>query len=1034
MTRNILGLDLGTNSIGWALIQEKDGKPSHFVNSGVRIFNRAVEDKTPTPKNVKRRQRRLARRVIQRRARRKTRLLRYLVKLHLLPSGLLNTTQPEIILNGLGDPYLLRAKSLDHPLQAHELGRVLLHLVQRRGFLSNRKTVLGDMADDPDVQEVLAELEAEEDTSSERAKEETAFKKDISLLRTEITAAGARTLGEFLAQKGPHDGRRNRMHHGGHLRTDRQMYRDELTLIFEQQAKHHSILTKEVKAEIDDIIFRQRPLKLRADRVGKCSLESKQNRARMGRLEVQRFRYLQDINNLQYQETGTEQYSSLNKEQRERLVELFESKAGITFPQIRKQLGLDRKTPFNLDVGTKKLKGNTTAAAIRAVWSDWDNQSDAQQHALVEDLLTINKKSVLKRRLIDHWKFDVPNAVALAMVELEPGHSNLSAKAIKRLLPYLSDGQVYSDARVSAGYGYEKEDIESTDKLGPPPEIPNPIVSKGLSELRRVINALIKEYGKPDVVRIEMARDLEMNTKRYAQYLKQQKKNTEANDRATENYLEVASANSHLGLSKYPTHSDKMRYRLWEDQDRVCVYSGKTISLSSLFTADVEIDHILPYSESLDDSYMNKVVCFAAENRTKGQRTPVDAFSSDADKWNQITQHVARWSKALQSKRTRFYMTAADVMKRDFISSQLNDSRYIAKTAHEYLATLGCDISVSKGITTAWLRHHWDLNSLLSDNNLKERTDHRHHLIDAAVIACVDRGFYQALVGIAKSLEASGTELRMRDLHTDPPWSDYRDHLQQQLANVIVSHDPQRKITGALHEETGVGFVEGKGNVYRVPLNKDFKKTQIVKILDKAVRVCVEKHLNQHGDDPKVAFAPDNPVYHKNGKTPIKRVRILQSKTTLKKLQSTKFGVKDKDGNVFKWHAYGNMHHVEIIRNKKTGEVSGKFITALEATHRVRGVGRPKVPAVQEHHGPDYDFVMALCINDLVQVPVPGGEAIYRVQQLDVGHKGVVLRRHTSATLDNDFDTFPVRESSIKSLIQRGVRKINVNAIGKLMR
>ncbi len=260
---------------------------------------------------------------------------------------------------------------------------------------------------------------------------------------------------------------------------------------------------------------------------------------------------------------------------------------------------------------------------------------------------------------------------------------------------------MYSDARVSAGYGYEKEDIESTDKLGPPPEIPNPIVSKGLSELRRVINALIKEYGKPDVVRIEMARDLEMNTKRYAQYLKQQKKNTEANDRATENYLEVASANSHLGLSKYPTHSDKMRYRLWEDQDRVCVYSGKTISLSSLFTADIEIDHILPYSESLDDSYMNKVVCFAAENRTKGQRTPVDAFSNDAHKWNQITQHVARWSKALQSKRTRFYMTAADVMKRDFISSQLNDSRYIAKTAHEYLANLGCDISVSKGITTA---------------------------------------------------------------------------------------------------------------------------------------------------------------------------------------------------------------------------------------------------------------------------------------------------------------------------------------------
>jgi len=134
MMKKVLGLDLGSNSIGWALLEEKDGKLYRIIDLGSRIFTKAVEEKTPTPKNVKRRDKRLARRVLQRRARRKQRMLNYLVSLGLLPEELRGHTQPEIILNPLGDPYKLRAKALDAPLVPYELGRVLLHLVQRRGF------------------------------------------------------------------------------------------------------------------------------------------------------------------------------------------------------------------------------------------------------------------------------------------------------------------------------------------------------------------------------------------------------------------------------------------------------------------------------------------------------------------------------------------------------------------------------------------------------------------------------------------------------------------------------------------------------------------------------------------------------------------------------------------------------------------------------------------------------------------------------------------------------------------------------------
>ena len=306
MSKKILGLDLGSNSIGWALLEEHEGKSDKIIKLGSRIFTKAVEEKTPTPKNVKRRNARLTRRITQRRARRKLRMLNYLVKLNLLPPELTNNSTPEIILNDLGNPYALRANALDHALTPFELGRVFLHLVQRRGFLSNRKTLLGDMADDPDVLDILAELEAEEDTSTEQAKEETAFKADISQLKATIAKSGCRTLGEYLASFDVHDCQRNRIREGGHLRTDRQMYRDELNQIWQQQKRHHAILTNEVREQLDEIIFKQRPLKLNSNRVGNCSLEPKNKRSKIARLECQRFRYLQDINNLQYRnKSGT---------------------------------------------------------------------------------------------------------------------------------------------------------------------------------------------------------------------------------------------------------------------------------------------------------------------------------------------------------------------------------------------------------------------------------------------------------------------------------------------------------------------------------------------------------------------------------------------------------------------------------------------------------------------------------------------------------------------------------------------------------
>ena len=156
MVKKILGLDLGSNSIGWALIEEKNGQASKIIDIGSRIFNKAVKEETPTPKNQKRREMRLGRRVLQRRARRGQKMLNYLVSLDLLPKELQGNNQPEKLLNKIGDPYQLRAEALDEQLSPHQLGRVLLHFVARRGFLSNKKQMAGDLVDDPRYHRLFA--------------------------------------------------------------------------------------------------------------------------------------------------------------------------------------------------------------------------------------------------------------------------------------------------------------------------------------------------------------------------------------------------------------------------------------------------------------------------------------------------------------------------------------------------------------------------------------------------------------------------------------------------------------------------------------------------------------------------------------------------------------------------------------------------------------------------------------------------------------------------------------------------------------
>jgi CRISPR-associated endonuclease Csn1 len=956
-----LGLDLGTNSIGWALVDHNsEGVPCGIKACGVRIFQEAVDAKTRTPKNRARRAARMARRLVARRKRRRENLLRLLVNNALLPPDLPSAAGLESRYNALGDPYELRRKGLTQQLSLHEFGRVLVHLVHRRGFQSNRKA---------------------------RPKEEGDIKQAISQLQQEIQKFGCRTLGEFLA--GQKDKKRARY-------TSREMYQQEFNALWDAQRTFYpDVLTKELKVAAHNIIFHQRPLKFKSLSAGKCTFERNKFRAWRAWPAAQRFRLLQDLNHLQIKSPTTRNYRALTEEERKRLLRLLETQKTVSWDGARKALKLHEGELFNLEEGKRdKLLGDQTAYALRMILGEqWDELSDENRQALACDLLTIESEAGLLSRLHAHWRFGEETSEQLAKVEFEPGYLRLSLKAIRKILPYLERGLTYDKACTEAGYGHAANSAGiAAPKLGNPPQIRNPIVLKALWETRKVINAILVRYGRPGVIRVEMARDMKL-TKRQKEALEKQNKQNEKLNRQAEDELRTR------GIQQ-PSREDKLKYRLWKEAGEVCPYTGATISLAMLFSTEVDIEHILPYSRTLDDSYMNKTLCLAHENRdVKQKRSPFEAYSADPAKYESILQRVRSmpWPK-----RRRFEQKEIDT--EGFISRQLNDTRYICREVKDYLATLGVAVEVSKGETTAWLRHVWNLNQILAESGSSEknRNDHRHHAVDAVVIALTSRRLFQHLSSL--SAKTNGP-LILRRLPVDTPWPQFRQDAEQRIRAIVVSHAATHKLRDAFHEDTAYGY--SKHNqcfVYRVPLDGTITDGQIERIRDKRVQELVKTRLKEFGGDKKLAFGnPASPVRHGENGPPIRSVRIEAPVS-----RQSVFPIRDRAGSDYKFLKFGNNHHVEIIKQQGTGKRKGIFVTTMEAARRARIAKLPivqRTPPWQDQNttfGEDWSFVMSLCPNDFVAIEENGASKVMRVQKLNATNGNIVFRVHTDARTEQD--------------------------------
>lgn len=988
----VLGLDIGVTSIGWALLNfltDENGRPirdedgsiqqARIEDIGVRIFPATTEGAKSEPKNSNRRNARGQRRQVRRKAQRRNDLKAILQRNGLLPEIAPNDSSS--IFQSLGDPYQLRVKSLSEPLQPHELGRALYHLSKRRGFLSNRK--------------------------SAKSKEDGVVYDGINRIREELEAGQFQTLGALLATK-----EKKRKYF-----THRTMAEEEFEKIWTaQSAYHNGLLSDSLKAEIKNAIFYQRPLKLQRNLIGRCSFETDKKRCDLARQDAQRIRYWQDINNLQLQDAQTLNWRALSHEEKRLLSAEFEKSKEVSYKKLRKLLRVGEDVRINLEANEKKLYGNKTGYFLRkAIGKKWDDLNIEEQDRLVEELIRIDNELGLRRRLSEFWRFSPEEIENLERTwfQLEDGYSRLSLKAIRKVLPRMMEGQRYDEA-VSAVYGDHRKQFgkEEFQKLQlPPKDLRNPIVFKALCEVRKVVNAIIREYGRPDEIRIEMARDLKLTKLQKEAAMKQANKNKNANEDAEKFYKE------HFGIENI-SGTDKLKYRLWKESGECCPYTGNQIPPQALLDDGlVDIEHIIPYSKCFDDSYMNKTICDAKFNReVKRNQAPGEIYDRESDEYAGLMQRVSMLPFVKQRK---FKLTPDELAAADFVGRQLSDTRYICREVRGYLRQLypyspdeSKYVQVVAGGATANLRHVWHVNAILSDGDIdvKNRWDHRHHAIDAIVVALCERGLYQFI----SKLSSRNKELMRNVLKGfSEPWQGFLNDVNNAIQSIIVSHAPTRRKRGQLLEETAYGATDTPGVYVTKKSISSLTPKMVGEIVDPVVKSIVELRLSQFDGDIKKAFV--DPLFHKDGVTPIRNVRIY-----VKMTPETLVGIKDESGKEYKYYPTAGNHHAIIFENSD-GERKVIVVPRFYASQR------DWQPA---DLGTEWRKLFSLCRNDYVEFLGDNGElGIYRLQKMS-GDPGWYIWLRPLADARKEYEG--VIQITNSGKLKRITRKLQVDPLGRL--
>lgn len=1022
-----LALDLGSTSLGWAMIRlDTNHQPCAVIKTGVRIFSDGRNPKDGSSLAVTRREARTMRRRRDRLLKRKARMMRTLIEYGFFSADKTQRKTLETL-----NPYALRAKGLDEALTPSEFGRALFHINQRRGFKSNRKT-------------------------DKKDNDSSALKTAINKLREILKTENCRTVGEWLHQRNEagqtvraryrqnktiKDDGKTKIDKYYDLYIDRAMIEHEFDALWKKQAElNPSLFSKAAHDDLKDVLLHQRPLK--PVKPGRCTLIPEEERAPLALPSTQRFRIYQEVNNLRILREGLKE-EPLTLEQRDKLVAKLEHGNQSFKSAISKTIGVSGAVGFNLaDAKKTELKGNTTSAILgkkEHFGEAWFAFDEAKQDAIVLQLVKEENETKLVRWLQDETGIDEKRAEVIANIGLPEGYGSLCIKALARILPELRhDVVTYDKAVQAAGFEHHSKlnrnaeipditfKLESIDQesgeikefhihkelpyygeylqrhvgfgSGKPEDsiekrygkIANPTVHIGLNQIRVVVNALIKRYGHPHEVIVEVARELKQSKDQRDEESKRQVENQRRNKRLREEIAKILQISA-----ERVSRTDIEKIILWEElsfdpADRRCPYSGVQVSTTMLLSDEVEIEHILPFSQTLDDSLNNKTVVLRQANRIKGNHTPWEAFGAQNIPDFDYAAILTRAELMPKAKRYRFAEDGYQRWLKDdagFLARALNDTRYLSKIAREYMSLICPNTRVIPGQMTAMLRKKFGLNDVLGLNGEKNRNDHRHHAVDACVIAVTDQGLLQCF---AKASASAREQQLNRLVERMPfPWESYREHVQRAIDAIWVSHKPDHSFEGTMHEDTA----------YRPP------------------------HLDAGNMWKTRGIGGSNP-----------NAREADTKAIVA-LKSTSDHARHKTSpsGIYKGYVSGSNYCIEIVSNEK-GKWEGEVISTFEAYQLARKHG-----AAQLRHS-DFSvsgkpLVMRLMIDDTVRLNVDGQPRTLRIVKLS-GNGQIFMADISEANVDarnrNKEDPFIYVSKTAGALQTAKVRRVTISPIGEL--
>jgi len=1046
-----LGLDIGSNSIGWTLVDI--GEEPRLVDLGVRVFPEEGKGASVSKggKTVRVSQRgkrgidRRARNCRARRLQRRKELIRIMTLAGLLPQ---DSSKREAILKDASVDekdrplwaYKLRAEGLERMLTLFEFGRAIMHLAKRRGYQTNRKG--GDPTEDKSVGQEAQELLLEIDQS------------DSGTLGRYLYRAAT---GEIKDVSGFVEGRiRNR-------RTFREMYKDEFDRLWEHQREYYrSVLIDELKGEIWNAIFYQRPPRYREP--GPCDLDG-QPRCLRACWTARQFVLWQKVNNFRI-EAPYREPQTLSDVQRAILHGLLSTNAKVKFANLRKELELADGSTFNFEEGGKKktTSGDEFLCDIRKQVgaSVWDAMGEEKQKRLVDLLAQEDDETLITQVLTgDDYQLDAQKAKSLLKVYVPEGRSSLSEDALCKILPQVKDGK-RTDEAIRLVYGTGAGAAGAVcDRLARVEAIENHVVMKAMCELREVVNALLNIYGKPKRIKVEMARDLNKSREEKDRISREIKKNTQRNDEVKERLRDLERE---YGLRIPPKAASIVKYRLWTETNQTCIYCGRRIHPTKLFGdhSDCEVEHILPRKRSLQPyDYNNKTLCHVACNQLKDNCTPFEAYKDRPEEYRRLLKRVFA-SDMPKAKKLRFVRETLDLD--DSVERNINDTRYVTRRALSYLQTLGADVFGTRGMATDLMRKESSFETLLEPMAIgKKHEDNRNHAVDAVVVALTTPDL---LRDIARGYDRTG------EFNLARSWAGMRKQLEERLPEVKVSYRPRYRISDYLHKEMAFGltpearqaFSEGRMEQLskhawisreKLPyiISKDV--TDLIKtvgdvqanlpaeagnikeaILAEAARKGVDVHDanatipwdeidSDHDDELDSAPRKRAKLYLKSKdgrRIPVWKIRVREP-------HSNMLIVTNQEGEPYKGYVLENNHHIEVAEftdPQGTRERRGTIVTQLEAARR----WADRKPVVRtDYTAEGGQFLYSLARNEMFMVQFEDGtELLHRVEK--ISGSTIVLRPHTYGGVCKGSDQPPL-------VLRRGPNtlrghKVLVDCIGRV--